>query len=343
MNVGFYSFYNFYNNNRMFSDLPSPIGEDLTYPFVHLQKYFTSRGHKVATIDTDRLENFDRICFLDYPTKFNSFFRKLLKSNFANLYLVPLESKIIRPDNWDVRNHQYFKKVFTWDTTLVDSKKYVHLALANKIKIIPQSFDIARKNLFCVNISGNKYNSNPLELYSERIAAIKWFELNQPDKFDLYGVGWDRWFFSRNDLKINNILWLLYKKFPFLPKYHGYSSYRGRLKTKIDVLQNYKFAICYENARLPGYITEKIFDCYFAGVIPIYIGAPDILKFIPGNTFINRDDFSSYDELYKYLNGMTKSEHQNYLNNIYSFLNSRQVYPFSAECFAETLYRELMS
>ena len=52
--------------------------------------------------------------------------------------------------------------------------------------------------------------------------------------------------------------------------------------------KNISFAICYENARdIPGYITEKIFDCFFAGCVPIYWGgAPNVTDHIPANTFI---------------------------------------------------------
>ncbi|WP_394958760.1 glycosyltransferase family 10 domain-containing protein [uncultured Helicobacter sp.] len=37
-------------------------------------------------------------------------------------------------------------------------------------------------------------------------------------------------------------------------------------------LENYKFNICFENGSYPGYLTEKLFDAYIAGCIPIYWG-----------------------------------------------------------------------
>lgn len=37
-----------------------------------------------------------------------------------------------------------------------------------------------------------------------------------------------------------------------------------------------------------GYITEKIFDCFFPGVIPIYWGAENVTDYIPQDTFIDR-------------------------------------------------------
>ncbi len=37
-------------------------------------------------------------------------------------------------------------------------------------------------------------------------------------------------------------------------------------------LQNYKFNLCFENSSYPGYLTEKLFDAYNAGCVPIYWG-----------------------------------------------------------------------
>lgn len=37
-------------------------------------------------------------------------------------------------------------------------------------------------------------------------------------------------------------------------------------------LQEYKFNLCFENSSYPGYLTEKLFDAYNAGCIPIYWG-----------------------------------------------------------------------
>lgn len=50
---------------------------------------------------------------------------------------------------------------------------------------------------------------------------------------------------------------------------------------KIDVIRQYRHAVCFENGAYPGYITEKIIDCFVAGVVPIYAGAPDLERYIP--------------------------------------------------------------
>lgn len=47
---------------------------------------------------------------------------------------------------------------------------------------------------------------------------------------------------------------------------------RGSEKDKVDLLDNYKFTIAYENSIHHGYVTEKIIQPMEAGCIPIYKG-----------------------------------------------------------------------
>lgn len=331
MHIGFFNYYEIYNNNRMFNDASSPIGDDLNYPFVFLGRRLKEAGHRASTIDSDELDSFDIICFLDMPALGNVYFKKLIDKGFENIYLIILESPLIRPDNWDVSNHKPFKKVFTWDSRWVDNKKYFKFLLPNRV---PKRLDVdlAQKTKLCTMISGNKYISHSSELYTERIRAVKWFERNHPEDFDLYGIGWNRYRFigaSSFFNKFSSISRLLKLK---------YSSYRGAIESKRSVLQRYKFSICYENARdMNGYITEKIFDCFFAGCVPIYLGAPDVTEYIPENAFIDRSRFESYKDLYHYIKTMPDDIYAEYLNNIEDLVNNNKLYPFSAEGFADNL------
>ena len=337
MKIGFYCFYQFYNNNRMFIDCSSPIGDDLMYPYVFLGAYLTSKGHQVSTIDTEPLESYDAIVFLDYPTKFNKYFRKLLSmSDAPTLYLAIWEPKMLRPDNWLKKNHQFFKKIFTWNTNYVDNTRYIYLPVPNKIERDLAYFDPQRKTKFCTLIASNKFSNYQGELYSERVNIICWFEKNHPNKFDLYGVDWDRLYIPFLG-RLNFIISTIYRVFPILPKYTIYKSYKGRVSSKRKVLSQYRFAICFENVSEPGYITEKIFDCFMAGSIPIYWGASEVLAGFPENTFIDVCRFDSYEDLYQYLDCMSEQEYQGYLDAIYTFLGSSEIYSWSAENFASTI------
>lgn len=72
---------------------------------------------------------------------------------------------------------------------------------------------------------------------------------------------------------------------------HSYGSFqrthtlvhdRGR-PTKLETIARYPFSIAFENARAPDYVTEKVYDPLVAGSIPIYFGAPNVERFVPGD------------------------------------------------------------
>jgi hypothetical protein len=317
--------------------IQAPIGDDLLYPLHHLAKVAREKGISVSTIDTEPLDSYDAIFFLDYPGKNNRFLKKLISLKFENLYLFLCENEIIKPDNWNKEHYRFFKKVFTWNDNIIDNKKTFKFFLTNKI---PDeiSLNISQKTKFCCMIAGNKKNYQPRELYSERIRAIKWFETNQPAHFDLYGKGWDLTLPSPLS-PLKPFLQPFYNKF-----FPHYVSYRGEIPSKRAILKQYKFSICYENVRdIPGYITEKIFDCFFAGCIPIYLGAPNVTDYIPQNTFIDKRKFSDYSELFLYLEELTDDDYLQYLQSIENYIKSEKILPFSAESFANIIFNEILT
>jgi alpha(1,3/1,4) fucosyltransferase len=336
--IGFYNFYTIYNNNRIFNpEVHPPIGDDLLYPFHYLARVARQHGLLISTIDTDPLDSYDAIIFLDYPGHHNRYLKKLIEMKFENLYLFLFENEIIKPDNWKQENYRFFKKIYSWRDDIIDNKKIFKFFLPNKIPDTI-SFDISQKKKFCCMIAGNKKNKQPRELYSERIKAITWFEKNQPALFDLYGKGWD--------IKLPSFLSLF--KPVLQPVYNTffpcYPSYRGEITSKRKILEQYKFSICYENVSdVPGYITEKIFDCFFAGCVPIYLGASNITDFIPNNTFIDKRKFSDYSELFNYMHELPFDDYMHYLQAIEDFIRSEKILPFGAEYFVNLIINEMNS
>jgi len=72
--------------------------------------------------------------------------------------------------------------------------------------------------------------------------------------------------------------------------------------TKLDIIAGYKFDLSFENARAEDYVTEKFFDPLVAGSVPVYLGAPNVEEFAPGDRcFINTADFHSPRDLAEYL------------------------------------------
>lgn len=66
---------------------------------------------------------------------------------------------------------------------------------------------------------------------------------------------------------------------------------------KIEFLRRYKFNIAFENMRLKGYTTEKIFEPMIARCMPIYWGDPRINEQFNPKSFLNYHDFPSEEAL----------------------------------------------
>lgn len=145
--------------------------------------------------------------------------------------------------------------------------------------------DRRMKRVVVINGSHNP-QSKVGEQYSLRIKAMA--ELSKMGAVDLYGMGWDKWW-SRE------AMWLPY----WLNRRVLLSIYKGKCASKFEVLQNYEFCLCFENMRMDGYITEKIFDCLYAGTIPLYMGAPDILEYIPEDVFVDCRKYSTWAEMWE--------------------------------------------
>lgn len=177
--------------------------------------------------------------------------------------------------------------------------------------VLPTYWDRQQRQNKLVAIAGNH---NPgwrkPELYSERIKAIA--TLNKRNGVDLFGRGWDRWW-SRQSI------WWPYWRY----RRSIMSSYRGSCESKWDVLSNYRFSLCFENMPMTGYVTEKLFDCLYAGTVPIYWGAPDIDCLVPSGAFIDMRNFDNYNEMLDYVLSMSAHQWQGMREIGREFLRNR--------------------
>lgn len=83
---------------------------------------------------------------------------------------------------------------------------------------------------------------------------------------------------------------------------------RGR-PSKLDLLAHYKFDLSFENSCAEDYVTEKFFDPLVVGTVPVYLGAPNVDRFAPGDhCFINTSDFSNPKDLAEYLLYLDRDE-----------------------------------
>lgn len=63
-------------------------------------------------------------------------------------------------------------------------------------------------------------------------------------------------------------------------------------------LSQYKFMICFENSKVPFYLSEKLINAYLGKTIPIYWGAPNVLDYINEKAiiYIRSADIQSYQD-----------------------------------------------
>ncbi|MDC0506277.1 glycosyltransferase family 10 [Candidatus Gracilibacteria bacterium] len=262
-----------------------------------------------------------------------------------NEYLIVREPPCIIPKNHDPENFKNFKKVFTWNEKYINNENIFPLPFAQRED---QTILENSGENFCCLISSNKLSFHKDELYSERKKAIKYFEKKYPNKFSLYGYRWNSFFYPfksnikslwRKDFSILKALYYIY----VLIFDNYYEVYKGTLDNKLETLSKYKFCICYENQRgVHGYITEKIWDCFFTGSIPIYLGSENIEQYIPKGCFIDKRNFNNYDELYKYMSSLNKKEIKKYQENIDTFLNSTKAKNMYSEHWSNTVIKNIL-
>jgi hypothetical protein len=69
---------------------------------------------------------------------------------------------------------------------------------------------------------------------------------------------------------------------------------------KVNALRDYKFGMAFENTVWEDYVTEKLFQVFVAGAIPIVVGAPNSHDFEPlPETILYDKDFTNVAELAK--------------------------------------------
>lgn len=64
---------------------------------------------------------------------------------------------------------------------------------------------------------------------------------------------------------------------------------------KYSTSQEYKFVFAFENDLYPGYVTEKVFEAWATGAIPLYWGM-DVAKFLNPKSILNLVDFKNLEQ-----------------------------------------------
>jgi len=86
----------------------------------------------------------------------------------------------------------------------------------------------------------------------------------------------------------------------FNPNLHGTYSYRW-YRPKLRFLSDYKFTIAFENECAERWLSDKLLTPLAVGSVPIYWGSPQVAEYINPRSFINADDFESFEALVEHV------------------------------------------
>jgi hypothetical protein len=237
---------------------------------------------------------------------------KLRKINKDKMILVSWEPPSVFDYQYSKEVLDLFGTVLTWHDDMVDGKKFVKIHYPVKRDLMPNLPSFQERKFLCMINANKKFNDFEKELYTLRRNLVSFCEDKPLGTLDIYGSGWG---FSKNS--------------------------KGWVDDKLETLKEYKFIFCVENAHVPGYVTEKLFDSFAAGAIPIYLGATNIEEYIPSNCYIDFSQFSDFEAMLSFLQKVTEEEYEAYLQNIQTFLKSPESEKFTYEAYEKVLLNVL--
>jgi glycosyltransferase involved in cell wall biosynthesis len=109
----------------------------------------------------------------------------------------------------------------------------------------------------------------------------------------VYGVGWDKYIEPRHPrIKV------------------GHSLHRSQDPlASIQILEKYTFALIVENTNADGYVSEKLYDAFIAGTIPLYYGNNNATTTgIPKDMYIDLREYPTSSDLETWLGGLTDQD-----------------------------------
>ncbi len=255
----------------------------------------------------------DLYCYIDFLSYDN---HQIIDSNALKvIYLT--EPVSVFPNQYQRAFWKKFDVAITWNDWLAaQHPAFIHTFYPMYNAFSHQSISwlkdatttelLKRQQAICL-INNNKKSLIKGELFSLRGKVARWFYQDGQLPLDIYG------------------------RTPFnLP------SYKGESPDKISTYKNYRYALCFENLYLEnwsnGWITEKIFDAFYALTVPIYYGCYNIEDYIDPKCFIDYRQFNSLVELRDYLKNMSDETYLEYVTNIQHFLaNNNPVVEYNWE------------
>jgi len=315
-------------NDQVYVAGAGPQGGNFYVPYTMLRDRFAQYGIGLHT--ADRVS--DAQCL--FELHINAQHRLSGRPAYAYAY----EDPLIRPVNGDRKRLLKYRKVFTSNDDLVDGDRFIKLDYPNDLRVVSMA-PWSERPLGCVLVAGNKALSrpNPRNLHHRRVAIARAFEAHAPEMFSLYGRGWGQPAVKAGiGGRLMKRLREWRSKVQQMPP--AFPSWRGPVHAKAEVLTRARFAIAYENVQgSPGYITEKIFDCFVHGCVPVYLGTPGAAASIPDDCYIDARAFADERVLVEFIAAVDEPRFAAHQAAIAAYLASPAAQRFGNEQFTRTL------
>jgi hypothetical protein len=91
---------------------------------------------------------------------------------------------------------------------------------------------------------------------------------------------------------------------------NGRRTWSGTWSRNQHIMKDYLFAMCMENAKKPGYVTEKIVKGFQAGCVPIYWGDNMVYSFFNSDAFIDVSKYPSTEKAAEAVINIIKDSHK---------------------------------
>jgi hypothetical protein len=321
--------------NEPFRPGAGPNGGDFFLPWRQLRERFATAGIELNTRDVNA----------GRPVEFELHLNAQRQVGHPLSYAYLYEDPIVRPINGDIVELARYRKLFTSNEELIDGEHVLQLDYPNDLTVrdVP---GFRERDLFCVLIASNKalLHPHPRNLHAKRVEAVRFFEAQAPERFALYGPGWDIPAVQPGHLgRIAKRLHEWKRRLrPEGPP--PFPSWRGTVGRKHEVLDRARFSICYENSRgSPGYISEKIFDCLTSGCVPVYLGTTHSKPPVPEDCFIDGDAFDSLEQMLAHIARIDAGHFAMYQQNIREFLASPAARRFTNAHWCDTLVTGILA
>jgi hypothetical protein len=310
--------YPYYSQNHFFDSALPYNRDDRLLPAIRLKKFLEEKGHEIATADL--LDPGIQEPVVYYSHGIDTNYRKFALNPHIQMFgFMIYEPPVVAPHLYKQLPEltRVFQNVFLLNTKGDGySLKGVDTSKLRKL-YYPVTYSGVRepywsnqdrlRRVAVINSNHNPYLFAPYrrtlvlprkELYSERMKCVVELERAAGGGFvDLYGGRWQDWWSPFS-------MWLPYWRY----RQGLMKVYRGFAPSKFETLSIYDFCLCFENMRMDGYISEKIIDCFYAGTIPVYLGAPNIKEYIPAECFVDFSKFRDSAEAYNYLASLSSEE-----------------------------------